>query len=385
MQFLINMKITTKDFIEKARSVHGDKYDYSKVEYKNAVTKVCIICPEHGEFWQAPSNHINSRQGCPMCGGKALLTQDEFIRRARETHGNKYDYSNTSYINMKEKVTIICPEHGGFLQTPHNHLNGAGCPNCQKNHIQYNTQKIIESFEKIHGNKYDYSKVNYINGRAKVCVVCPEHGEFFISSCKHLQGQGCKKCGKKSAARKSAIGKEAFIEKARLVHGDKYDYSNVEYKRANSKVNIICPKHGGFWQTPHHHLSSHGCPLCASSLLNLKISKLLDENGIKYEREKTFPWLKNIKKLFLDFFLPEYNIAIECHGRQHFEAIDYFGGIDKFLEGRKRDEEKHRLCENNNIKIVYFTNVNNTEVIYPYEVLHSEADLISKIKENDII
>ena len=125
--------LTTEQFIEKAKQIHGNKYDYSKVEYVNNHTKVCIICPEHGEFWQTPNSHLNGN-GCSSCKGLKKLTTKEFIERAKQVHGNKYDYSKTIYVNKRTKVCIICPIHGEFYQTPHNHVyQKQGCPECGKN------------------------------------------------------------------------------------------------------------------------------------------------------------------------------------------------------------------------------------------------------------
>ena len=113
----------TKEFIAKAKAVHGDKYDYSKVNYVNSFTKVTIICPKHGEFEQTPNLHLKS-QGCPNCYGNKKMTIEEFIKRAKEVHGDKYDYSKVKYVNALTKVTIICPIHGEFEQTPAKHLLG---------------------------------------------------------------------------------------------------------------------------------------------------------------------------------------------------------------------------------------------------------------------
>ena len=193
-------KKTTIEFIEEAKNVHGDKYDYSKVEYINKNTKVCIICPEHGKFWQRPSDHLQGA-GCYKCGrknckGKKVTTKD-FIENAVKLHGNKYDYSKSEYIDSKTKICIICPEHGEFWQLPTAHLQGQGCPKCKKYKIgknKYNTKIFIEKSKLIHGNKYDYSKVNYIDSLTKVCIICPEHGEFWQEPNSHLRGFGCKKC-----------------------------------------------------------------------------------------------------------------------------------------------------------------------------------------------
>ena len=121
--------MTTEEFIQKAKAIHGNKYDYSKVEYTHNNVEVCIICPEHGEFWQKPRLHL-SGCGCPICTGKKKMRTIDFIKRAKQVHGDKYDYSKAEYTGHAEKVRIICPEHGEFRQIASNHLRGAGCPKC---------------------------------------------------------------------------------------------------------------------------------------------------------------------------------------------------------------------------------------------------------------
>ena len=187
------------DFIEQAKVVHDDKYDYSKVDYVNNRIKVCIICPEHGDFYQSPNHHLQGH-GCPMCKNVFKSNTEQFIKKSKEMHGNKYDYSKVDYINNKTKVCIICPKHGEFWQTPKNHLSGQGCNKCA---IEYKNIKsrftnddFIKKSKEIHGNKYDYSKVNYINSATKVCIICPRHGEFWQTPMDNLQGCGCPKCGR---------------------------------------------------------------------------------------------------------------------------------------------------------------------------------------------
>ena len=276
-------KYTTEDFIAKAREVHGDKYDYSKVEYITKKTKVCIICPKHGEFWQKPANHLLG-QGCPKCGGSAKLTTDDFIAKAREVHGDKYDYSKVEYVNSKTPVCIICPEHGEFWQKPNYHLSGSGCDKCGGTY-KYTTEEFIAKAREVHGDKYDYSKVKYVNASTKVCIICPEHGEFWQAPNSHLNGRGCPKCGHENAN----MTTEEFIKKARAIHGDKYDYSKVEYANANVKVCIICPEHGEFWQLPGIHLSGHGCPKCSGRgklATEEFIQRAKEVHGDKYDYSK---------------------------------------------------------------------------------------------------
>ena len=187
-----NKKLTTEEFVERARIVHGDKYDYSKVDYVNNNTKVTIICPTHGEFEQKPSGHLTGR-GCPYCSGKKKLTTEEFIEKARKVHGDKYDYSKVNYVDCSTKVTIICPTHGEFEQTPYWHYSGGGCPSCSGNK-KLTTEEFVERARIVHGDKYDYSKVKYVDSNTKVTIICPTHGEFEQTPFAHLLGQGCPVC-----------------------------------------------------------------------------------------------------------------------------------------------------------------------------------------------
>ena len=384
---MVSKEIKYKNaFIEKSKNTHGDKYDYSKVEYINSQTKVCIICPEHGEFWQRPYDH-SSGHGCPKCRSKKMAdlqrtTKDEFIRKSKQIHGDKYDYSEVVYDTCMKKVKIICPEHGEFWQTPNMHLRRNGCPKCGIMKAKIIRQKSIEQFiqeaKEIHGDKYNYSNVEYNGTESKVCIICPEHGEFWQTPHAHIskrKPQGCPNCG----GTKKLTG-EYFINKAKEIHGDKYDYSKVEYKNTRTKICIICPEHGEFWQTPHAHISGKaGCPICNFSHLEREINKFLLDNNIKVEQLKRFEWLR---KQSLDFYLPEYNIAIECQGSQHFQPFEYFGGEKRHKKRLELDKLKKQLCEENGVKLIYYSNLG---IDYPYEVYEDKEKLLEEIKKNNII
>ena len=153
-------KLTTDKFIELSKLAHGDKYNYSKVEYTHNKNKVIIICPIHGEFEQEPRHHTSGR-GCTSCGrliteSARKSTTNEFIDKAKKIHNDKYDYSNVNYITDKIKINIICPTHGSFKQVPYGHLHGNGCPKCKNEKIGWNhnlwehqakTSKRFDSFK----------------------------------------------------------------------------------------------------------------------------------------------------------------------------------------------------------------------------------------------
>lgn len=253
-------------FIEKARNVHGDKYDYSMVVYVNSRTPVMIICPEHGMFLQRPKDHL-SGSGCNQCANnKKRSTREDFIRRARKVHCDRYDYSLVEYVNNHNKIKIICSKHGVFEQTPANHLNKHGCPLC------------------------------------KACVL----------------------------AERLTLTTKEFIQRAREVHGDKYDYSLVEYVHGRTPVKIICKKHGEFMQKPNDHLDGHGCPSCAcitskteQELRELvkqlvphlevqnNVRGLIGEFSVRFKGDKERKIIKNAE---LDIYIPELRLAIEYNG-----------------------------------------------------------------------
>ena len=196
-------KVTTEDFIFRAKQVHGEKFNYSKSKYILATKKLIIICPIHGEFLQSPHHHLEG-YSCSKCGFNKLSIDrrshtKEFIKKAKKIHKNEFDYSLTKYgINQNDKIKIICKKHGIFFQRPDNHLSGYGCSKCalkQRSDIfRSNTNQFINKSDKIHNNQYNYSKVNYINAHTKVEIICPKHGSFLQKPNNHLSGKGCIRC-----------------------------------------------------------------------------------------------------------------------------------------------------------------------------------------------
>lgn len=357
------MKKSNEQFIEEAKIKHNFKYDYSKTQYVNKREKVCITCPIHGEFWQEASSHLKGC-GCPKCGKESSqkrqsLNIEQFIERAKKVHGDKYDYSKTEYINSSTKVCIICPIHGEFWQRPTEHLRGRGCKKCGDLSVGIKNSKIttdefIKRAKIIHGDKYDYSKTEYTSPRKKICIIDKEFGEFWMMPYAHLNGQGCPSRKGEKISKANSKSKEKFIEQAKKVHGDKYDYSKVDYKGVFEKVCIICPTHGEFWQRPSDHIQGIGCPICKSSHLEMEIKNWLDNNNVEYVyqyRNKIFGLQS------LDFYLPQYKIAIECQGEQHFRPVKYFGGIREYNKVKKLDKIKREICDKNGIRLIYYIRI----------------------------
>lgn len=318
------------------------------------------------------------------------LTVEEFILKAIKVHGDKYDYSNVVYKGSKEKVYIICHEkdengveHGGFWQIPDNHIKGHGCPKCSKNR-KYTKEEVIELSNKTHHNEYDYSLCEYVNMNTKIMIICHkkdkygvEHGVFFKTPNKHIYAKcGCPKCSGRNKTTKYIV--DDFIG----IHDNMYDYSNVVFEKINKKVCIICHKkdefgneHGEFFQTPNNHLHGKGCPKCKQSFLEKEVMQMLNKNNIIFECEKKFNWLKYEQPLRLDFYLPNYNIAIECQGLQHFEPNEHFGGNEEYIKVVERDKIKYNLCKKNNIKLYYYSNIIKEDY---FDKIYNDIDIIFK-------
>lgn len=277
-------KLTKEEFIKRSNNIHGGKYDYSKVEYVNNSTKVCIICHRHGEFLQVPSMHMKGI-GCPKCGVEkrsknSTMTTLDFIREAKLKHGEKYSYYHTEYQGCYGKVLITCPIHGDFEQAAYSHLNGHGCPKCM---IERNRNLMLMSTEE-------------------------------------------------------------FIRKAKETHPDENnDYSLVNYTGTKIPVEIICQNGHHYMQMPNKHLSGHSCPYCSHNISRPEneIADFIRELGINVETNRR-DILKCGKEI--DIFVPEHNMAIEFNGL-YWHTEDRKG---KYYHIRKTEE-----CNNIGIRLIH--------------------------------
>ena len=235
-------KLTTSEFIARAKTIHGDRYSYLKVVYKNLKTNVIITCREHGDFLQCPGSHLIGR-GCWECGGGKRLTTQQAIEKFKKAHGEKYNYSLVDYINKTTKVKIICSSHGVFEQCPADHWNGFGCMSCAVEKRAANKlstkEEVLLRFLEIHGDKYDYSLVRFKLQRDKITIICKIHGEFTQACYMHLHGQGCCKCAKEA----SVFDRDKYIGLVKAKYNDK---SNLYILRCWNndevfyKVGITC-------------------------------------------------------------------------------------------------------------------------------------------------
>lgn len=225
------MKRTLDQFICDSTRVHGARYDYRLVEYKNIKTKVKIICREHGIFEMRPGDHIHSQQGCRFCANETKnLTTAEFVYKSTVVHGLTYDYSLVKYIHTKHPVTIVCVQHGPFLQKPNDHLRGTKCPSCAPN-AAHTVEQFIEKALAIHGQTYDYTRVVYGGVKHKVDIVCNTHGAFKQTPDAHInQTQGCPKCRIPN-----------FSQQALLWLKYESDRTNVDIQHANHLGEFMIP------------------------------------------------------------------------------------------------------------------------------------------------
>ena len=295
---ITNKKCTTEEFIIKSKNIFGDLYDYSKIEYVSNKIKVELICSKHGSFFVRPDSHLSKKYGCSKCGIKKRVDASknkDWLSDCIKVHGYKYDYSRVEYINSKTKVEIICKEHGSFLMKLNSHISQK--QNCPRCYRVFNTSDFIKNSKKIHNGLYDYSKSKYVDAREKVIVTCKIHKDFLISPYCHLQGQGCSKC--------------------RLSKGE------------------------------------------------IKIMTYLDKMNIEYISEFRINDCKDKITLPFDFYLPKYNICIEFDGEQHYRPIEYFGGQKSFENQKRRDCIKDMYCLDKQIVLIRisYLDYNNIEDI----------------------
>lgn len=311
----------------------------------------------------------------------------DFIINARQTHGNKYDYSKSTYFGATKPIQIYCKEcKNYFSKTPNKHISSKqGCPSCSKKHMYSLKRKSPNSFIKqsktIHGDKYNYDNVVYINNKTNVSLFCKTCNKSFdIKPDEHLRKEtatkkpkGCPTCGIKQRSDSNRKTINDFIYQSREIHGDKYNYDNVVYKNTKTPVKIWCNKHKEFFSLrPSDHIhQNQGCRKCNFSKGENKISEYLTKKNIQYDIQKKYQFLgRNIK---FDFYLPQYNLYIEFDGKQHFDNW-HFG-------------KKEHQISNDSFKNVFIAHKNKTLLRIHYKDLNKIEKIIDeylnkKLKSN---
>lgn len=311
---MIMKKRTTEEFIALSKKIYGEnKYDYSKVDYINKDIKVCIICNNCKQmFWQIPNHHLQGHEGCKKCISQKRKhsqrkTQEEFLEKAKIVHGNKYDYSKVVYINSHTPIKIFCNEcKTWFYQLPQHHLQGSGCQRCNINRKRKSQEEFIKEAISIHGNKYDYSNINYTNNRNKLQIFCNKCKKYFWQiPFQHTNNkQGCPYCTRIKSK------------------GEEY------------------------------------------------IAKWLSNKNIPFIREKRFEDCRDKNPLPFDFYLPDYNLCIEFQGQQHYRNSFYVTmnkskekGLKLYNKMQLHDKIKKEYCLQNNISFLEIRYNENIEDI----------------------
>ena len=308
---------STEEFIAAARSVHGNKYLYVGAEYVNMREKLLITCPEHGEFRQTPYQHIRG-QGCKKCacaahGASHRLDPQEYLARVAEIHNGRYDLSRVQFTRLKDKIEVVCREHGSFFPSASNFLtHKSNCPKCKYEQQSAASRLSFDQYvarfreKEVHGGTYEYRRVFYEGGQAVVEAVCASHGAFTQLVQDHLRGCGCVKCAR------PIHDTQSFIDEATKVHGSRYDYSGSEYINALHYVKIRCKEHGEFEQKAACHVHTRqGCPVCGGTGPSRGQQEI---NAFLSQYVETKMEHKVGVRRRLDILIPSLNIGVEYHG-----------------------------------------------------------------------
>lgn len=348
----------SKDEIQKGKVLklindkHGDKY---KVDFPNGYStryQIIVNCTEHGDFKTTISNFAYLGRGCKKCSDDRLKKPlKQIINELKVKYNNIYDYSLIKSINnTKDKVIIICQNHGEFTKNLNEHISGSGCKKCFDDKKKLPFEEFIFKSNKIFNNKYQYVESSYKGTSNKLIIVCPKHGEFKQLGKTHIDGHGCLKCSNLNIDDLDNLKRD-------------YDYSLIEkdIKTLRSKISIICNNHGIFNQTVYAHFYlKQDCPKCKNtSKGELRIEEFLLKNNIQFEKQKKFNNCKNRRALPFDFYLKELNICIEYDGIQHFKPVEYFGGENGLKITQQHDKIKNEYCSKNNIHLIRISYLDN--------------------------
>lgn len=306
------MTLNKKMFVAAASKIHSNKYSYANSVYKNTSTKLEIVCPDHGGFYQRAADHMNGT-GCPQCGIAArikyrTIKEHEFLKKANEKFNSKFSYSKAKYRNYSTSILITCPTHGDFWQTPASHVSSKhGCLGCAGKK-QLTASAFIKYAANKHNNKYCYAKVVYENTNKKVCIVCSLHGDFWQTPDSHKRGAGCPSC-----ADNQSLSLSEFIRRASAKHNNKYTYDNAKYTNSKSTVTVRCKEHGHFNQIANNHLMGAGCPACSLSY-GQKENEWLDSKSIAMEHRQHKITFSDGSYVIADGYDPTTNTVYEFWG-----------------------------------------------------------------------
>ncbi len=336
------------------------------------------------------------------------FTLNEFIERSKRKFGDKFNFTDSDYQGNKKPIVIECRTHGKFHTLPAYFIRSqSGCPSCG---YKLTLDDFIVQAMGIHNDRYDYSRVEWVNTTTKVEIVCKVHGSFEQEPYMHYnRGRGCPRCAvenstystpkfvdranqvhsnkydytktiyqhndtpvvitcplhgdykqkprvhiegsgcSKCFSERNRSSKEEFINNSLVTHGNRYDYTKIIYRDNKSKVIITCKVHGDFKITPNAHVSCRqGCPRCKESKGETRVRQFLELHGINHVQEHRIEPLP----FRYDFYLPEKNVLVEYHGQQHYKPVSIFGGKKGFRKTIKRDKAKRELAKRNGYTLI---------------------------------
>lgn len=406
-------KLSTSEFLANVKSRLRGAVDLSKFEYTGTGTKSTAICPIHGEFLITPNALMNGI-GCKVCstvsrGKKSRLSYEEFLGRSNKKHSNKYIYSAENFSTSLKKISIICPDHGEFYQTPHSHMGGSGCPECAKIKIgskcKLSQEEFVARLESL-GTNYGLALIQYRGMFNKITLVCPEHGEFQAQAGNVLyNGSGCPKCARESNGKRSRKSFYNWVADSRSIHGDVYEYLSIRYDGNKAYLKVSCKTHGEFEQLATDHTKGIGCRKCAKPMYDLvsfvSIAEQVHKGLYNYSKSEYTGALDNVTIICnkhgefqqspsshingqgcpkcanvgpseaqteikdflqrhvnvieeyslpgtrkrLDIFMPTLNLAVEYHGLIWHSS--------RFKQDTREDFKKHKLADSLGVRVIH--------------------------------
>ena len=388
-------KLTAEQFLERSIEVHGDTHDYSLVYYKNTRTKVTITCKKHNmSFLQLPSTHMKGAKGCIKCCAEDMsniktYSKEYYIGKIKEL--NLPEYKIVS-INGGNDITLSCVTHGVF-KTSYTSLKRCkehNRPKCMQEKGVQGIQKNTESFKilakDVHKDKFDYSRVVYVDNKTKINILCNTcKNRFDQKPTIHLSGKGCPNCWKNRNREEKIYNRTSVEEVSKIcnvIFNDTLDFTKSECVTSNDKMKVFCKKcNTEFEQYKGHLVRGVGCQKCSKEDRESKpeklITKLLLDKGVVFNKEHSFEDCTFKNKLRFDFYIPSISMCIEYQGQQHYKPIEIFGGEKAYNLQLKKDIVKREYCKNNNIKmleIMYSDNIEDrlTECFTQYTLDEAE-------------
>lgn len=370
-------KKTTEELLKEIRNLYGDMFDLSKTKWNGSKKTFIVTCLKHGDISVRYDHFVTNKCGCKQCNIEKQKDDkwNNYMEKSKTIHNEKYIYHKEDFINGTSPTRITCPIHGDFYMPMVRHIDlKQGCNKCylesKKGKYKHSLKEIVEKARSVHGEKYSY--INYNGMGEKMDIICPIHGQFSQVAYDHLKGFGCEKC----KFDKQTSTKEEFIEKIENKFPNKYDLSEVEYKNNHTYIKVGCKKHGFFYTTPSRLLMGSSCRKCNQSKLENEVMSALEKNEIDFIYQANSRYFPFLKRQSLDFYIPKYNVAIECQGEQHFEKTFFTKEEGLFEISLERDKRKRKLCDENNIKLLYYSHYNKPL----YECIDNIKELIEKIK-----